>query len=74
MVTHVYDRRRRFSKRLAVSKRIRDRKEELMSRRALLSSAMVMLSQDVAAEAILEQELSRERCVRLFCVDNYAIL
>ncbi|KAH9177034.1 hypothetical protein EDB89DRAFT_1937769 [Lactarius sanguifluus] len=45
----------------SLSDRIRERKEELKCRRALLSSAMVMLSQDVAAEAILEQELSRER-------------
>jgi hypothetical protein len=74
MVTRVHDRRRGFSKRLAVSMRIRDRKEELKCRRGLLSSAMVMLNQDVATEAILEQELSRERCVGLFCVDNYAVL
>ncbi|KAH9046440.1 hypothetical protein EDB84DRAFT_1627604 [Lactarius hengduanensis] len=45
----------------SLSDRIRERKEELKCRRALLSSAMVMLSQDVTAEAILEQELSRER-------------
>ncbi|KAI9460175.1 hypothetical protein BJY52DRAFT_1263480 [Lactarius psammicola] len=45
----------------SLSERIRERKKELKSRRALLSSAMVMLSQDVASEAILEQESSRER-------------
>jgi len=57
-----------------VSECIRERKEDLKRRRALLSSAMVMLSQDVAAEAILEQELSHERCVRLLCFDNCAVL
>lgn len=57
-----------------MSERIRERKEELKRRRALLSSAMDLLSQDDAAEAVLEQELSRERCVRLVCVDKYAFL
>ena len=66
LAARVHDRRREFSKRLTVSERIRERKEELKRRRALLSEAMVILSQENAAEAVLEQELSRERCVRLF--------
>lgn len=45
----------------SLSEHIRERKEELKCRRALLSSAMAILSKDVAAEAILEKELSRER-------------
>lgn len=52
-----------------MSERICERKEGLKRRRALLSSAMDLLSQDDAAEVLLEQELSRERCVRLCCVE-----
>jgi hypothetical protein len=61
-------------KRHTVSERIRERREELKRRRALLSSAMDILSQEDTAEVVLEQELSRERYVRLFCVDKHAFL
>ncbi|KAI0307500.1 hypothetical protein B0F90DRAFT_17268 [Multifurca ochricompacta] len=41
--------------------RIRQRKEELKRRREVLTLARVMLSEDIAAEAFTEQELSRAR-------------
>ena len=47
---------------LLVSGRIRHQKEALNRRREALSLAASMLSDDLAAEAITEQELSRERC------------
>ena len=49
-------------KSLSVSGRIRHRKEALNRRREALSLATSMLSDDVAAEVITEEELSRERC------------
>ena len=54
---------------LSVSGRIRDRREALNRRREALSLATSMISQDVAAEAITEQELSRERCAKSLYVD-----
>jgi hypothetical protein len=51
-----------------VSERIRHRKELLKCRRDALSLATDALNQDVAAEAITEQELLRERCARSFYV------
>ena len=51
-----------------MSERIRHRKERLKCRREALSLATDALSQDDAAEAIIEQELSRERCARSFYV------
>lgn len=51
-----------------VSERIRHRKELLKGRRDALSLATDALEQDVAAEAITEQELLRERCARSFYV------
>lgn len=66
-VAHVDD--NRVLKSLSVSERIRHRKEELNRRREALSVAMSILSQGVAAEAIAEQELSRERCANSLCID-----
>lgn len=51
-----------------MSERIRHRKEQLKCRREALSLATDTLSQDVADEAITEQELSRERCAKSFYV------
>jgi hypothetical protein len=51
-----------------VSECIRHRKERLKCRREALSLVTDTLSQGVAAEAIIEQELSRERCARSFYV------
>jgi UV radiation resistance-associated gene protein len=51
-----------------VSERIRHRKERLKCRREALSLATDTLSQDVADEALAEQELSRERCAKSFYV------
>jgi len=47
---------------LSVSERIRHRKEALNRRREALSLTTSMLSDDVAAEVITQEELSRERC------------
>jgi hypothetical protein len=55
---------------LLVSESIRHRKELLKCRRDALSLATDGLDQDVAAEAVTEQELSRERCARSFYVVN----
>ena len=51
-----------------VSERIRHRKELLKRRRDALSLATDALDQDIAAEAVTEQELLRERCVLSFYV------
>ena len=51
-----------------VSERIRHRKELLKRRREALSLATDALNQDIAAEAITEQELLRERCALSFYV------
>jgi hypothetical protein len=48
-----------------VSERIRHRKVLLKRRRDALSLATDTLDQDVAAEAITEQELLRERCAKV---------
>jgi hypothetical protein len=52
-----------------VSERIHHRKQDLKRRREALLLATSTLSQDVAAGTITEQELSRERYAKSFCID-----